>query len=125
MQMWEVIELFEEIKFRYPSFLSGEKTREVWYKDGLKNVEFDVALANLEQYHATEEKWLPSLARLSRPLVDREDHRHEFLKSMTEEHNNNLEKWSKAAVPPPDHIKERMRQLGSGTRNQATTEHRS
>ncbi|MCR8635769.1 hypothetical protein [Paenibacillus radicis (ex Xue et al. 2023)] len=111
MKVSEVIELFEQIKVRYDNFSSSKEKRQAWYEDGLKDVPFDTALANLQAHHATVEKWAPTLAELSRPLV--EDQRHTELRATTEEYFRELNEWPITAVTPPDHIKERMRQLAA------------
>lgn len=114
MQMLEVIELFEAIKLRYDNFSCNKEKRQAWHDDHLKNIPFELAIENLRRHSATE-KWPPTIADLSRPLQEADDRFHEFMKAEPTRIFNDLDEARKKAVPPPESVKERMRQIAAGT----------
>jgi len=114
LQMLEVIELFEAIKLRYDNFSCNKEKRQAWHDDHLKNIPFEVAMENLRR-HAATEKWPPTVADLSRPLQEEDDRYNAYLRDESAKRFDNLDEWRKRAVPPPERVKERMRQIAAGT----------
>lgn len=118
MNRAEVAELFKKIKRAYSSFdvMDIEKVDE--WQSYLKNVSLEVALENLRRHIATE-KFPPTIAELSRPLdpekTDNELY-HERLREAAIQRLEEIEAWRKKAVPPPAHVKERMREIAAGNR---------
>lgn len=112
----EVARLFERIVNFYP-FFSGDLPKVNAWHEFLKEIPFENALTNLNQHIATE-KFPPTIAELSRPLEKEKTYNeayHEHLREETSSFFHQLEEWKKKAVPPPAHVKERMRQIASGT----------
>lgn len=117
MDKSEISQLLKKIKRRYQNFqlplelVQSKAMIDEWFED-MQDVPFEVATENLRK-HAAGNDWPPSIAKLSKPLVDPEEERHAELKEETEKYFQELEKWPETAVGPPDHFKERMRQLAA------------
>ncbi|MFD2614473.1 replicative helicase loader/inhibitor [Paenibacillus gansuensis] len=113
MKKSEVMELFKTIKQAYNNFDTGLSKMDLW-AEFLKDVPADLAQENLLK-HIAVEKFPPTIADLSRSFKsDPSSAFHVELRISSKQHFDQVEEWRKTAVPPPAHVKERMRQLAEG-----------
>lgn len=113
MNKVEVLQLFKTIKQDYPNFETPKEKVDHWH-ERLQKVSFDAAKENYDRYFFSKNTFPPGISDML-PAADpqREPHSiyHEQLKGAAQAHLADLESWREKAVPPPAHVKERMRQL--------------
>lgn len=107
MTQGEVIELFKAITLSYPAFrVPDELAKEQilhWHQH-LKDVPFDVAMANFRE-HVQTERFPPTIADIRRGYsAERTVPGAEETRRMLAE----MDEMAKRAVTPPAHIRERV-----------------
>lgn len=109
MKKHEIAKLFEKIVHYYPSFTGDIEKVNAWHEI-MCEIPFEVAMENLKR-HAAIEKFSPTVADLSRPLVEYTDSEryHEHMKGTGIRTLEELEMLRKLAVPPTPEQKERVR----------------
>lgn len=111
MTQGEIVELFKAITLSYPSFrlpdnMAKEQVRH-WHSH-LKDVPFEVAMANLDSY-VMHNRFPPTIAdiragyQIERSEVPSVDETRKYLAEMDE--------LRARAVPMPEHVREELRKL--------------
>lgn len=111
MTQAEIVELFKAITLSYPAFRVPDdmaKEQVLHWHAHLKDVPFDVAMANLREY-VQEERFPPTIADIRRgytaekSTVPGVEETRELLAE--------LDRLRERAVPPPDHIREELSRI--------------
>lgn len=110
MKLSEVAELFIIIKRYYPSFdASTENTKR--FEKYLRDIPFETAKQNLDQ-HIMTDRFPPTIADLRGSVaVDTDRQR---MKDETSSYFSQIEFWRQNAAPPPEGMKEHIRDILRG-----------